>query len=466
MSDKNSVYSFDVFDTLIGRRCGRPDRIFDLVENQQGVSDFKKSRILAESTTPNPKTFDNIYNKYQSLTKCTDEVKNNLKNAEFETELSQVFPIVSNLDLVKDGDILVSDMYLSSAQIGLLLKKVGFMKKCALFVSYDGKSTGWIWADLKKQGYSITKHYGDNKRSDVEVPKRSGIKTDHFESAPYTRSEQYLVISGLEKLANVSRFMRHQSPYLFAENTNSKYAWLEQAMLNIPTLIVCAERIASLVQSKSQNVQKVLFCTRDGNLLVKYFKLRYPNIESGVFISSRALSKLPPLEYIQYAKDNLKDNVLLVDVHGTGGSIITFLKTYIYTQPNLLFLCTTKTPSKLFLDYPNRVYFWNFLGDAMELLNVDLIGTYYDYWNGRWFNDKYELDITITKIFHDCFNLFLEQTDLWSGVEVQQTIKQITAFDSWIKKFYIPKMARKNLTWTTNHFSIEELKSLRRKSRK
>ena len=103
--------SYDVFDTIIGRLCYTGHNIFQILENEYNIIDFKKNRIFYESLTKN---FDKTYQELQNYYK---KDLSHIKEREIELEYELSFPIVKYLNKIKKKDILISDMYLAENTI-------------------------------------------------------------------------------------------------------------------------------------------------------------------------------------------------------------------------------------------------------------------------------------------------------------------------------------------------------------
>ena len=125
--------TFDIFDTLIARRCVTPEAIFQIVEKEMGLTGFTRVRRQAEKAISRGEyTLNDIYAEVVRMGFCSFEVGKALENAEIATEIDQVIGIRENLDKVSDGDILITDMYLPRPVIEALLAKVGLGKKVAI----------------------------------------------------------------------------------------------------------------------------------------------------------------------------------------------------------------------------------------------------------------------------------------------------------------------------------------------
>jgi predicted HAD superfamily hydrolase len=110
---KVAVRSFDIFDTLVARRCVHPYNIFYFVEHRASHEGFTKMRILAERGISNQDyNLQAIYRAMQTLFNIDSARLAALMQMELEEEFANLIPIRENCLLVAPGDLLVSDMYL------------------------------------------------------------------------------------------------------------------------------------------------------------------------------------------------------------------------------------------------------------------------------------------------------------------------------------------------------------------
>src|SRR5271157_4142693 len=72
------IRSFDIFDTIIGRRCGTPLRMFEEVERATGYLGFVQARIAAEQAACTREA----YSLSEILRRCASEqgVKNTARD--------------------------------------------------------------------------------------------------------------------------------------------------------------------------------------------------------------------------------------------------------------------------------------------------------------------------------------------------------------------------------------------------
>jgi hypothetical protein len=318
---KRFVRSWDVFDTLIARRCVYPGAIFDQMNALLGDS-FKASRVLAEKTAREEKceiSLDDIYCKLQMLNGWDSQQRENAKNLEIRTEFENVIPINENLSRVCDGDILVSDMYLSCEIIMKLLRSAGLDKEVTLFVSSNGKADGSMWKRLKSQFY-IIKHTGDNPISDFLRPIFHRIPASLTDASDETEWELLLRRNGAPF---ISAFVRESRLRVYDKNKNLHRAQKAQVEANFPFLLLAS---AALVNWCEENkISRALMSSRDCILWVKVAQkivnYKASTLEVEYFYISRVTALEPSDHYLNYASKRLKSNTVVVDLSMTGVSL-------------------------------------------------------------------------------------------------------------------------------------------------
>ena len=212
------IITFDIFDTLITRQVICPTDVFLYVEKisilKNGFgNNFHKYRQEAEQLSYKKYgervTLETIYLMLQENYNYTKIQCDILMNLELEAEKELIIPRIDMLyilnELQKNNKkiVLISDMYLSSAYISILLKKCGFYGDFEIWVSNEigaSKSTGKLWKNFfEKIKDKKTIHLGDNKWSDIHQVKVLGheailIKNSYeayIESALYQYLSKY-----------------------------------------------------------------------------------------------------------------------------------------------------------------------------------------------------------------------------------------------------------------------------------
>jgi hypothetical protein len=370
-----SINSFDIFDTLLARRCVSPSAIFKLVEKKSGLRDFVSIRTKAEQKTLHKDyNLEDIYQIILDDNCLPDHLLNELKLLEIRTELDNVIPIQENMDLVRDGDLLISDMYLPKDIILQLLQKAGLMKQVSLIVSSGGKYSGKVWKGLSQQGdFSINTHFGDNPHSDFLMANKFKFHAELVNSSKLNMYENFLEENGFHTLALITRELRIRLP-LEIRNVLSGEKSLLQSAYNIPILIMCSELIHYKVQT--EKINNVLFSSRDCLYWKLYFDSIYNisnNINTHYFYTSRLARTAATPSYLRYFKTLISDsNPIIVDLCGTGQSL-SLLYSKANASPQTFFLHYLDGMSQIDYTKPTRLEYvisgLHIKNDYMELMN-------------------------------------------------------------------------------------------------
>lgn len=327
------TYSFDVFDTCLIRKCGRAEIVFEILAerilgknaDETQLYDFVLIRKRAESeairVNKNTEeiTIDNIYEQCD-FSELTDVDNYTIKRVELQIEKEQLVAVYDVKDMInrlreKYGRVIyISDMYLPQSFVQEILIEQGlFRGEDKLFVSSEygvKKTTGNLFHFVKEKmnlRYSRWTHSGDNKYSDVCVPRRLGIKTQHI-SHGFSYYEREWFSQNPVSLTNYKgrcasfsrtiRLMRENSPYV------------EFAADFIAPLYV--SYISYLLRDAStKGLKNIFFLARDGYIFYNIAQILlkdYPNIHAHYIYASRKSLYLPGLETIN--EDNIRNLVL------------------------------------------------------------------------------------------------------------------------------------------------------------
>lgn len=392
--DREIVRSFDVFDTLIGRLHTHPQSTFELVEKKFPFPNFIILRMQAEQNSKG--TLDEIYERFGEMTGLRKEELEKLKQFELETEFSQIFPILKNIQNVREGDILISDTYYDQEILRKLLSHVGMNQEVKLIVSRDGKASGQIWEKLKDQ-YLILLHLGDNIQADFQIPSDHRIPVKWFHESQYSKLEQAALHNNQRDMADLMRALKLMNP--FPIGTPSNEIWEQQAQINVPILILYSLFLYD--HCIKQGKTKLLFSSRDSCLLIAIFKKLFPNFESIYFYTSRQVYANPSLQYIEYVKSIYSDDAVIVDVNGTGEHCLNFFRKYFDTRSDYVVLICREV--KYDISYVATEIGWK-----IEQVNYDIHGRLIDYTNeGPQFDDL-EYDLQYIYPAHDCIRKCVE----------------------------------------------------------
>lgn len=385
-----TVQSFDIFDTLLARTVQNPTDIFDIVEKTFPYPNFKQKRIIAQNNSNH--TMDDIYHQFQLLTNETTETISLLRDFELQTEMKNTIPIKSNILKIKDGDILVSDMYLSHDEISKLLEYHQINPNIKLYVSSNGKSSGTMWEKLIKE-YNIKSHTGDNYHSDIFMASKYGIKGIYTQIHKFTTLE-YNLKGYLSTLFRTFRLMN-----TYDETTLEYKIYDQQIQYNIPLLLFMCKKLNTILIEEHRNT--VLFLTRDGCLIYKLFSFLYPNWNSYNLYSSRVMNTNYTDEYVSYLKNIYNEDCILFDLHGS------------FKSGRKLFIDTFGHLPRIFIfdlasmdDYYDKITFITNCKNTIESFNLDYIGSLISF-NNNPINMPNEIELKYVDIIHKTLDSFM-----------------------------------------------------------
>ncbi len=290
------LVSFDIFDTIITRKVRTPRGIFALMQEAlvRGyaaklpfyvINNFYQLRIWAEeqarSAIINDEcqdvTLDEIYECFGRMTQITGEQINAVKQLEIDTELANVLPITSNIDLLKkfvdEGNevVLISFMYLPETIIRKMLISVDeCLADIKIYISSEyrkSKNSGDLFrfvGDTLKQPYSEWTHYGDNEYSDVCVPSSLGINTVKVSFATDVMWNK-IMLDDLK--SNPAAQLLMGAGYRAIQNQSDNNRLSYQVGASIVGPLFYPYVLWILNSSLSKGIRTLFFVARDGYLL-------------------------------------------------------------------------------------------------------------------------------------------------------------------------------------------------------
>ena len=233
----------------------------------------------------------------------------------------------------RDGDILVSDMYLDDPTIRNLLKKSGLNKKIGIIITSHGKSKGYIWKKLKDK-FLLTQHIGDNPISDLQSAHNNKIPAILTNISAPDPIESWMIDNGMDYLGKFLREFRLS----LKEKIGFERLRYIQTHLNAPILLL-ASILLPRYYPKAYNI---LFCSRDCNqwfeLYLRVANHIKPPITSEYFYTSRISRSNPSPDYLKYARSRIKENSVVVDLCGSGWSLRRLLDRINLKECNAFFL--------------------------------------------------------------------------------------------------------------------------------
>lgn len=293
-----SLYSFDIFDTLITRKTATPRGIFCIVQDVLRrnhsenypvdlIEDFFFYRTEAEQTARQKNgggeiTFDQIY---EALFETfQDEVTRGdiwkIRDIEIETELQWCVPIPENISkvhsLLDSGKkvVLISDMYLPSSIIQKMLEACDErLAHCPIYVSCEAgtsKHSGGLFKHVLSETKTQPGHWhhtGDNRKADYKAPRSMGIQ-----AALYSRT----ALNEIENSCLEENDLFHQlyigtSRLYRIHHSDADDKQIIGASLVGPLLFPYVDFL--LHDAKQRGIKRLYFLARDGQILLKIAKI-------------------------------------------------------------------------------------------------------------------------------------------------------------------------------------------------
>jgi hypothetical protein len=317
------VNSFDVFDTLVARRCVTPRRLLEVLERQSGLPGLAAARLAADAAlgaAGKPYDLRAIWREVSRATGISPDAAERLEKQELQLEHEQVIPVAENLALVRDGDLLVSDTYLPAEQVLSLLRRAGLKRVVTLVASNDGKFTGRVWPELLAR-MAIHEHLGDNPHSDGKMPSEAGIRAVIYTGSGLSAAERFLAERGREALALLAREVRLANPFPPSQGSR-RHLWNLSCQLNFPLLY-----LASLWLERSARcagASELFFVSRDCLMWRALFERLFPHRRSTYLYASRLCLLKPSEGYLDYFRSAWHPGGLVVDLSSTGASWASF----------------------------------------------------------------------------------------------------------------------------------------------
>lgn len=299
------VVSFDIFDTLIFRPLTEPTDLFYFVGNDLGFMDFKNVRMQAEYEArmqcykKNKHMEIGIKDIWDELEKMTGipAIKGIELEMQYEMRFCYANPFMQKVykGLQKLGKkiIITSDMYLPAEFLEKMLKKNGYTGFSHIFISNEykaSKAEGDLYdvvkADAAKNGRMI--HIGDNQHSDIAMAKKRKVDALHYQNV-----NQYSLMYRPYDMSAIigSAYRGIVNNYLY--NGLNVYSKPYEFGFIYGGLFVLGYCNFIHRYCETNGINKVLFLSRDGDILMQAYKMLYPNESfEYVYWSRRAATQL------------------------------------------------------------------------------------------------------------------------------------------------------------------------------
>lgn len=366
MTTTSGRRSFDCFDTLIVRAHKDPHRIFDYMGRVLAIPDFKRNRILCESSS--------LLETYRTM-----QAKGFLRGrsvqlmAHYEYYL-EVARSAVNRDALREfqaGDYVLSDTTWSSDQIRDLLSH--WNVPCGeVIAAPNGKRHGTSY-----QGLNVEWHLGDNKVTDVEAAFKHGTIGRLYTGSEYTWRESYLATLGLDTLAGLCRVLRVSNPF-DSEADDRRHLWDLYSQVWLPLAVFIVQAIREQADGRP-----VVYLARDMFVAYHLHKAIYPDEDIRYVQFSRRAASLASNEFLSYVRASVPNDSVVVDLQGRGKTFTDFRIRY--NIPVHLFVTVFSGGD---VAYDRHVRLSNYYNDYIERMYYSNHGSVYDL--NRFFPKEYD----------------------------------------------------------------------------
>lgn len=298
--------TFDIFDTVLIRRCGKPETVFDIMawrlfpDREDCCNEFVNWRRQSASKAGRYGTIEDIY-KANGCEDFPGFSSRELMEAEMAVEADQLMvnpSVKTTLEhLRQEGWTIkfLSDMYLPSQWLRSILEREGCIEKGEeVIVSCEWKSRkddGSLYKAVRER-FSPAQwiHHGDNLRSDYIMARRNNVKAVKINSG-FTPVENRVMREGkniragwrMNMLAGISRAARLKMGNKAEDILAADYV----APVYIPFVIYI------LRQARRDKLERLYFLSRDGYIMMKIAEAIKPDdLELNyLFVSRRSLMR-------------------------------------------------------------------------------------------------------------------------------------------------------------------------------
>lgn len=327
-----TLYSFDIFDTLISRKVLEPEGIFyyvkermqeegatvggfpfALVHNYPAVRHSAEFNVREyyEKTQDSRKSekieiqFEEIFKRIAEVYELNDAQIEKLMAWELEAEYDNSIPIEENIALLKSlierGEtvVLISDMYLSKDFVKKLLEKADpKIATLPIFLSSDygvQKTTQKLFFEVYKSFepyYDFEKwiHYGDNPGADEYRARMFEISTRKIERPEPGEIQQSMIES-------IGTYDTYLVAAMQARMAQDNYFVKDDFVISFVALCFVPYVDWAIRDAQRRGYETLYFISRDGHHLKRIadaiIKRRGLNIKTKYIYGSRRLWKIP-----------------------------------------------------------------------------------------------------------------------------------------------------------------------------
>ena len=305
--------SFDIFDTTLIRKCGKPGNIFYILAHRLYPNDKAKRedfllwRKSAESEARRRApgkdvTIEEIYNS-EEIAGFAEYTTAQLIEAEKSIEAEQLIANPAIRDVIKQKReqgytiCFISDMYLPSAMLKEVLEREDCIKSDEfVYVSCEWntrKSNGALYRKLKEElKPQEWEHFGDHPISDYKMAKRLGIKATKVKT-DFTTAENETILPRSDRHHYESSILTGLSRAARIHLGNDAYTIIASDFV-APAYIPYVHFV--IETAKEKGIKTLYFLSRDSYILQRIAEqLPHDGIELRYLFVSRKALLLPYL---------------------------------------------------------------------------------------------------------------------------------------------------------------------------
>lgn len=299
------IVSFDLFDTLIFRPFSEPGDLFYFLGAQLGLMDFKRIRMEQESLA-RMECYQKRGHYEVGLSDIWNHIEQDIgmsaaQGIEIEQRLEMEFcyanPFMAEVfhQLQRRGKkiIVVSDMYLPRRFLQELSEKNGYAGISRFYISCEygkSKSDGKLYELVKEDFDRNTKivHVGDNEYSDARMGKQCGFNVKYYPNIN-KNAQLYRPYDMSPMVGGAYRGIVDNHIYcgLHSYSMEYEYGFIYGGLF----VLGYCDFIHNYC--KQNSVDKIIFLSRDGDILKQAYDYLYQNENTEyVYWSRRAAIKL------------------------------------------------------------------------------------------------------------------------------------------------------------------------------
>jgi len=386
------VISFDVFDTLVLRPFAQPHDLFMILAEKFNITNFLRIRRNAEAEARKLATIKNgnhevtLSDIYELIEYKTGLDKEYGVKVELETELEFCFAnpyMMEVFKILKEHNkkiIAASDMYVTKQMLIAILEKCGYTGFDKIYVSseYNGskrdKNLYKIILSEKDKADTLV-HIGDNYVTDIQHSKEMGIESRYYPNVHDVGNK--FRADGMSELTG-SIYSGLVNTYL--HNGVRQYSPVYEYGFTYGGLYVLGYCQWIYNYAKKNNIDKVIFLSRDGEIYRKVFNMLFDDMDNEYMYWSRIANTKYTIEknredFLTKMVLHKAINVVPVQLNNLLNSLglnsfIPLLSNYKLSENDLLHRGNVKLVENLFVDN------WDLVVDTLNK-DLDLVEHYF-----------------------------------------------------------------------------------------